>query len=234
MENTLQSDADFFGTENIWKILLKIAPPVMAAQLIQSLYNIIDSFFVGKYSGDALTALSVIYPVQQLITAIAIGTGVGVNTLMAQKYAQKDSSSEDTAGTGTALAVIMWLIFVIICLIFMRPFCYASAETSAAAECAIQYGMIVSIGSLGIFLESIWTKILQSSGNMKLPMKAQIAGTIVNVILDPIMIFTLGMGITGAALATVIGQFTAAAIVGIKAFRKPPDTKNCCKTPKAF
>ena len=234
LENTLQSDADFFGTENIWKILLKIAPPVMAAQLIQSLYNIIDSFFVGKYSGDALTALSVIYPVQQLITAIAIGTGVGVNTLMAQKYAQKDSSSEETAGTGTALAVIMWLIFVIICLIFMRPFCYASAETSAAAECAIQYGMIVSIGSLGIFLESIWTKILQSSGNMKLPMKAQIAGTIVNVVLDPIMIFTLGMGITGAALATVIGQFTAAAIVGVKAFRKPPNAKKLLQNAKSI
>ena len=96
LENTLQSDADFFGTENIWKILLKIAPTVMAAQLIQSLYNIIDSFFVGKYSGDALTALSIIYPAQQLITAIAAGTGVGVNTLMAQKYAQKTTTAAKT------------------------------------------------------------------------------------------------------------------------------------------
>lgn len=217
------SEAEFFGRENVWKILLKIAPPVMAAQLIQALYNIVDSFFVGKISSDALTALSVIYPVQQLITAIAIGTGVGVNALMARQYSQhNDKAAENTAATGTVIAAAMWFVFTILSLIFMRPFCNASAGTESAAECAVQYGLIVSTGSIGIFLESIWTKIHQASGNMKLPMAAQIAGAVTNIILDPIMIFKLDMGIKGAAFATVIGQLTAAAIVGAKCIRRPP------------
>lgn len=213
------SEAEFFGKENIWKILLKIAPPVMAAQLIQALYNIVDSYFVGKCSASALTALSVIYPVQQLITAIAIGTGVGVNALMARQYSQKDdSSAKVTSDTATMIAAAMWLIFVVISVVFLKPFCKASAGTEKAAADAISYGLIVSVGSLGIFLESVWTKIHQAAGNMKRPMAAQIAGSVTNMILDPIMIFVFGWGIKGAAIATVIGQFTAAAIVRIKPY----------------
>lgn len=219
------SEADFFGKENVWKILMKIAPPVMAAQLIQSLYSIVDSFFVGRYSADALTALSVIYPVQQLISAAAIGTGVGVNTLLARQYAQHDNTAEDTAGSATVIAAAMWLIFAALSLVFLKPFCYASAETSAAAEAAISYGLIISIGSVGIFTESIWTKIHQASGNMRLPMIAQIIGAVINIILDPIMIFTLDLGIQGAAYATVIGQIAAAVTVGIKGIRRPPSVK---------
>lgn len=220
------SEAEFFGRENPWRILWRIAPPVMAAQLIQALYNIVDSFFVGRYSADALTALSVVYPVQQLITAIAIGTGVGVNALMARQYSQKaDKSAADTAGTATLMAFVMCAVFTVISIIFLKPFCNASAGTKSAAECAISYGRIVSIGSVGIFLESVWTKIHQASGNMKLPMAAQIAGAVTNMILDPVMIFYFGWGIEGAAIATLTGQFTAAVIVGIKGFAKPPKLK---------
>ncbi len=217
------SEAEFFGSENVWKILLRIAPPVMAAQLIQALYNIVDSFFVGRYSPAALTALSVIYPVQQLITAIAIGTGVGVNALMARQYAERDDiSAEKTAGTATLIACGLWLIFAVASVIFLKPFCRSSAATGAAAECALQYGRIVSVGSIGIFLESVWTKIHQASGNMRLPMIAQAVGAVVNILLDPLMIFTFGLGVRGAAWATLIGQFTAAAIVGAKGIRRPP------------
>lgn len=104
-----QSDYDFFGKESISKILLKVSPPVMLAQLIQALYNIVDSFFVGRYSADALTAVTVIYPMQLIIIALAVGTGVGVNTYMARKYAQHDEKSADAALCGTDISVRLFL-----------------------------------------------------------------------------------------------------------------------------
>lgn len=104
---TAMEKNDFFGTESIGRILFKIAPPVMLAQLIQALYNIVDSFFVGKYSADALTALTVIYPLQLIIIALAVGTGVGVNTYMARKYAQnRPKSAQGAAGSAAVLAVL--------------------------------------------------------------------------------------------------------------------------------
>ena len=115
MKSKAGTDTEFFRTEKIPKILLQIAPPVMLAQLIQAMYNIVDSFFVGKYSEPALTALSVIYPLQLIIIALAVGTGVGVNTYMARLYAQKmPGQAEETAGTGTLLALGTWLIFAIL------------------------------------------------------------------------------------------------------------------------
>ena len=226
MEESLP-EKDFFGTERIGKILLKIAPPVMLAQLIQALYNIIDSFFVGKYSPDALTALTVIYPMQLVIIALAVGTGVGVNTYMARKFAQgKAQEADDTAGVGMLLAFITWAIFALISSLIMKPYVMTSATSPLAIEYAVIYGRIVCIGSLGVFLEGNWTKVHQSVGNMKLPMIAQVTGAVANVILDPILIFGVGpvpeMGVAGAAVATVCGQAAAAVITGIKGFRIPP------------
>ena len=105
------AEESIFGAERIGRVLLKIAPPVMLAQLIQALYNIVDSFFVGKYSTDALTAVTVIYPIQLIIVALAVGTGVGVNTFMAREYAlREEQNARDTAGTGTVLAIISWAL----------------------------------------------------------------------------------------------------------------------------
>ncbi len=218
---------EIFGTEKIWKILLKIAPPVMLSQLIQALYNIVDSYFVGKLSGEGLTALSAIFPIQLLITAIAVGNGVGVNTYMARLYALgKTDGANKTAGTGAVLAVISWAVFAVLAAVFLRPVVEASVQTEAAAEYAMIYGGIVCMGSLGTFLESCFTKVHQAGGNMRIPMIAQIAGAVVNIILDPILIFGMGpfpeMGIAGAAVATVCGQYASAVIVGIKGFRRPP------------
>ena len=170
-ENNLKSDdATFFGTVSVAKILLKIAPPVMLAQLIQALYNIVDSFFIGKFSDDGLTALSVIYPVQLLITAIAVGTGVGVNTYMAKLYAQgKDKEAKQAAGVGMFLALLSWVVFSLIAVFAMRPYVMTSAKSEQAMNYAVIYGLIVCVGSIGIFLESIWTKVHQAHGNMKLP-----------------------------------------------------------------
>ena len=187
----------------------------MLAQLIQAMYNIVDSFFVGKYSGIALTALSVIYPLQLIIIALAVGTGVGVNTYMARQYAQDaPEKAEEAAGSGILLSLGTWLFFAILSAIFMYAYVRTSAKTPAAIADALTYGRIVCIGSIGVFLEGTWTKVHQSRGNMFRPMFAQIAGALTNIVLDPILIFGIGplpeMGVAGAAWATVCGQIVAA------------------------
>ena len=193
MKSKAGTDTEFFRTEKIPKILLQIAPPVMLAQLIQAMYNIVDSFFVGKYSEPALTALSVIYPLQLIIIALAVGTGVGVNTYMARLYAQKmPGQAEETAGTGTLLALGTWFIFAIFSIFCMRSYVLTSANTPEAIESAVIYGQIVCIGSIGAFLEGNWTKVHQSRGNMHRPMVAQTMGALTNIVLDPILIFGLG------------------------------------------
>ena len=221
------TDYNTFGTEKIWKILMHLAPPVMLAQLIQALYNIIDSYFIGKYSPDGLTALSVIFPLQLIITALSVGTGVGVNTQMAKLYAQqKEKEANQTAGTGMILSCLTWFLFAIISTVFMRTYVTTSAKSETAIQYGLIYGKIVCVGSIGIFLESVWTKVLQAGGNMLCPMIAQIIGALTNIILDPILIFGLlsfpKLGIAGAAIATICGQITAAVITGIWGFRKPP------------
>ena len=115
------SSADsLFDTESIWAILLRIAPPVMLAQLIQAMYNIVDSYFVGQYSNDGLTALSIIYPVQLIVTAIAVGTGVGVNTLMSHLDGRgKHHTADRTAGMGTVLALFSWAVFALLSALLM-------------------------------------------------------------------------------------------------------------------
>ena len=206
--------SEFFGKENVGKILMKLAPPVMLAQLIQALYNITDSFFIGKYSQSALTALSIIYPLQLLMIALAVGTGVGVNTAMAAKYGQGESREADRyAGVGTPLSVLLWVLFALFCFFFMPTYAHMSTDSEEVARCVISYGRTVCVFSLGLFLESISTKVLQAQGDMKRPMAAQIVGAITNIVLDPLLIFgMLGlpeMGINGAAVATVAGQFAA-------------------------
>lgn len=219
--------SELFGTEKISKILLKLAPPVMLAQLIQALYNIVDSLFVGKYSDSGLTALSIIYPIQLLMIALAVGTGVGINTVMASKLGlgQREKADE-YAGVGTPLAVVMWLLFAIVGWCIMPAFAKMSTDDPNIISDVVTYGRIVCVFSFGLFLESIWTKVLQSNGDMKTPMLAQVFGAITNIILDPLLIFGLfgipEMGIAGAAVATVAGQIVAALIVMKKGYRKSP------------
>ncbi|CDE37381.1 putative uncharacterized protein [Eubacterium sp. CAG:38] len=218
---------DLFGTEKISKILLKLAPPVMLAQLIQALYNIIDSLFVGRYSDSGLTALSIIYPLQLLMIALAVGTGVGINTVMAAKLGiGNEKGADEYAGVGTPLAGFMWLLFAVICWFAMPFYAKMSTNSEVIIHDVIVYGRIVCVFSFGLFLESIWTKVLQSCGDMKTPMTAQIIGAITNIVLDPLLIFGMfgfpKMGIAGAAVATVTGQIMAALIVMKKGFRKSP------------
>lgn len=219
--------SQMFGTEKISKVLLKMAPPVMLAQLIQALYNIVDSLFIGRYAESGLTALSIIYPIQLLMIALAVGTGVGINTVMAARLGtgQKDEADE-YAGVGTPLAVAMWFVFAVVCWLIMPAYARLSTSSVAVIQDVITYGRIVCVFSFGLFLESIWTKVLQATGDMKTPMFAQIIGAVTNIVLDPLLIFGMfglpEMGIAGAAVATVAGQIVAALVVMKKGLRKSP------------
>ena len=231
MKTPKNNDPEYFGKEKVYKILLKIAPPVMFALLIQALYNVVDSFFVGKYSDpDGLTALSVVYTVQLIIIALAVGTGVGVNTFMAKLYAEgKHKEANETAGCGIAVAFLAWAVFSVVSALVLKPYISIQAKTELARKFAYEYGIIVCVGSIGVFTEGIFSKIHQAEGNMLLPTIAQVTGAVINVILDPILIFGWGfipeMGVKGAAIATVTGQIAAAIITGIKGFRLSPSLK---------
>lgn len=231
---TIKQQSDYFGSEKISRILLKMAPPVMLAQLIQALYNIVDSVFVGKFSDSGLTALSIIYPVQLLMIALAVGSGVGINTIMAAKLGlNQKQKADEYAGVGTPLAVCLWIVFAVVCYAIMPVFANMSTSDPYVVSDVIAYGKIVCVFSFGLFLESIWTKILQARGDMKTPMIAQICGAITNIVLDPILIFGMfglpKLGISGAAIATVAGQIVAALVVMKKAFCKCPPLKKCPK-----
>ena len=223
----MKQDSQLFGTEKISKILWNMAPPVMLAQLIQALYNIVDSFFVGRYSESGLTALSIIYPIQLLMIAFAVGTGVGINTCMAHYLGlSEDEKADESGGIGTPLTLFMWTVFAVFCYFFMPAYAKMSTDSAEVIKEVVMYGRIVCVFSFGLFLESIWTKILQANGDMKTPMIAQIAGAVTNIILDPLLIFGMfglpKMGIAGAAAATVVGQIVAALIVMRRGFRKSP------------
>ena len=214
---SMKLDRECFRNEKISRILLHMAPPVMLAQLIQALYNIIDSFFIGQYSLDGLTALSVIYPIQLLMIAIVVAYYNGLRNY---------EKAEAAAGTGAPLAFVLWVLFSIITWFFL-PY-YASLQTSSEEVIreVVLYGKIVTVLAPGLFFESMWTKVCQANGDMKTPMYGQILGAIVNIALDPILIFGWfglpEMGIAGAGIATVIGQAAAAAVVFKKGYCSSP------------
>lgn len=216
-----------FGNDKIISMMLRLAPPVMLVQLIQALYNIIDSFFIGRCSSSGLTALSIVYPIQLLMIAFAVGTGVGINTLIAHFCgAGKNKEGDETAGMSVVLELIMWVVFAVVCYFIMPYYAKMSTDSLDVITDVIVYGRIVSVFSIGLFVESGWTKVLQAFGNMKIPMFAQIVGAIVNIILDPVLIFGVGifpkLGIAGAGIATVVGQIVAALIVMPKGYKKSP------------
>ncbi len=222
------SEDSLFGTASPHRILLKLAPPVMLAQLIQALYNIVDSFFIGHYDDAALTALSVVFPVQLIIVALAVGTGVGVNTYMARKDAMGEPEEADrAAGVGVLLALCSWALFSVVAVLIMRPYATLSSGSARTVEYAVEYGNIVCVGSLFSFLEGIFSKVHQARGRMVRPMIAQVVGAALNVVLDPLLIFGLGplpeLGAAGAAYATVAGQFATMLITAFGArLRLPP------------
>ena len=210
---------------SVYKLLLKMSPPVMLALLIQSIYNIADSFFIAKYSTEGLTALSIIYPVQRLITALATGTGAGVNILISRLDGRGETEAQhDIIKSGLFLNVVHFLLFAFVGNILVNAYFSLSTENTVVKAQGILYGRIIFSGSFGLFIESVCTKILQARGNMTIPMIAQVTGSVVNIVLDIILIFGTGhipaFGIRGAAIATVIGQWVAMAITLLAVMKK--------------
>ena len=198
-------------------LIFSMALPAMISMIINALYNIVDSIFVAKYSQDALAAVSLVYPIQMLVVAIGVGTGVGVNSLIARRLGEKRQEEADSAAEhGVALAVVGGIVFLVLGLTLSGAFIHAFGAAESVASQAIEYSHIAVAFSIFVLISMMCEKIQQSTGNMIIPMCQGLTGAIINIILDPLMIFGIGpfpeMGIRGAALATVIGQIFGMAL----------------------
>ena len=205
------------GVMPIKKLLLTMAIPLMLSLVVQSLYNIVDSIFVARLSEKALTATSLAYPVQILMIALSVGTGVGINALISRLLgAGKRDEVGKAAATGIVLAILSAALFMIVGLVGAQKIAHGLTANEEIAELCGQYLFICMVFCYGIFLETVAQRFLQASGRTTLSMVSLIVGAVTNIILDPIMIFGyLGcpaMGIRGAAIATVIGQWVGAAV----------------------
>ena len=209
-------------------LIFSMALPAMISMIINSLYNIVDSIFVAKYSQDALAAVSLVYPLQMLVVAIGVGTGVGVNSLIARRLGEKRQKHADSAAEhGVALAVVGGIAFFILGWGFSGVFVGAFGASEAVSAYAIQYSHLAVGMSIFVMISMMCEKIQQSGGNMIIPMCQGLTGAIINIILDPLMIFGIGpfpeMGVAGAAAATVIGQWVAGILGIILNAKKNPE-----------
>ncbi len=215
------------GVMPVNKLLLNMSLPMMVSMLVQAFYNIVDSIFVAKLNENALTAVSLAFPVQTLLVAVGAGTGVGVNALLSKSLGEKNQENANkTAMNGIFLAVLSFLLFVVIGLFAVKPF-YLSQVKDANSEIysmGVSYLSIVCICSFGVYAQFIFEKLLQSTGMTFYSMLSQMAGAITNIILDPILIFGMfglpKMGVAGAAIATVIGQCVGATLAIIFNIKK--------------
>ena len=221
-ENNMPITENKMGYMPIRPLMLSMSLPAIISMTINALYNIVDSYFVARISEDALTAVSIIMPLQMMIIAMGVGTGVGINSLISRRLgARRQEDADKAATTGILLGVCNWLVFMLVGLLLPGTFVSAYAEPGTYIyDAATKYLMIVFCGSFFIFIQVNIEKILQATGNMKAPMICSMSGAITNVILDPIMIFGLlgfpKLGVVGAAIATVIGQvvgFTIGVII---------------------
>ncbi len=199
------------GTAPVARLILSMSLPAMFSMLVQSLYNIVDSIFVAKIGESALAAVSLAFPIQTLMIAVAVGTGVGINSLISRRLGEGDRKAADRAAShGIILGVISWAVFALLGVFFSRPFFQLFSANGAVIQAGTDYLSIVTILSMGVFVEISVEKTLQATGNMIYPMIFQLIGAVINLIMDPVLIFGLlgfpAMGVAGAALATVLGQ----------------------------
>ncbi|MDC7229076.1 MAG: MATE family efflux transporter [Sphaerochaetaceae bacterium] len=205
------------GVKPIPTLVLSMSFPIMLSMLVQALYNIVDSMFVSHYSQQALTAVTLAFPMQNLLIAVSVGTSVGVNSLLSRKLGAKDiSAARKAAGNGLTLSVISWGFFALLGLFFSKTFVEFFSNDPQLIVMGKQYISICLIFSLGLFIDITCERILQGTGDTFHPMIIQSTGAIVNIILDPILIFGLfgmpRMGVMGAAIATVFAQHVSAAL----------------------
>ena len=200
------------GTMPVGKLLVTMSLPIMISMLIQALYNIVDSIFVAQIGENALTAVSLAFPVQNLIIAVGIGTGIGINSLLSRRLGER-RFDDAAAENGILLSLCNWLVFAIFGGLFSEAFFRAFTENPEIISMGTDYLTVCTVFSFGCFMQFACERILQATGITIYNMITQATGAIINIILDPIMIFGLfgfpRLGVKGAAIATVIGQIVA-------------------------
>lgn len=211
-ENSLRENK--MGTMPIFKLILSMSLPMMFSMFIQAMYNVVDSYFVAKISENAITAVSLAFPLQNLMISFAVGTSVGVNALLSMRLGQKDQDAVNkTAMNGLFLCLATYAVFVILGLVSIKPYFKSQIDIQEIRDYGITYMSIVIFVGFGMFGSVMCEKLLQSTGKSLLSMWSQLAGAITNIVMDPVLIFGLGpfpaMGIAGAAWATVAGQILA-------------------------
>ena len=198
---------NIMGTMDINPLLIKLSVPMMVSMLVQALYNVVDSIFVSHVSENALTAVSLAFSLQNVMIAVGVGTGVGVNALLSKSLGEKDQArANQTAENGIFLSLCSYAVFLLIGLTCMKPYFYAQTSDMDIARQGILYLSICCVLSLGLFTQTMGEKLLAATGRTHLSMISQLVGAVVNIVLDPIFIFWLDLGVQGAAWATVIAQ----------------------------
>ena len=211
----MENNENKLGTMSIPKLLFQVSFPIVVSMFIQSMYNLVDSYYIGKINEDAFTAISIAFPIQNIMIGIAVGTGVGMNSLISRYLGEKnDEKSNRTAETGLALAIIYGIILLILSRFLPRPFLSAQTTDENIIAYGIEYLQIVMGFSMGVFIQIFLERTLQSTGRSIFTMLTQLIGAVLNIILDPIFIFGYfglpAMGVKGAAIATVMGQIIGA------------------------
>lgn len=202
------------GVMPINKLLINMSLPIMISMLVQAMYNIVDSIFVAKYSSAGFTAVSLAFPVQSLMISIAVGTGVGINSLLSRRLGEKRfDQANKAAANGIFLAIVSALVFAVLGFFISKKFFAVFTQDSQVIEYGSDYLMICTVFSLGVFMQVTFERLLQATGNSIYSMYTQGAGAITNIILDPILIFGYfgfpSLGVAGAAIATITGQIVS-------------------------
>ncbi len=202
------------GTMPVNRLLITMSLPMMASMLVQALYNIVDSIFVSRINENALTAVSLAFPIQTLMVAVGVGTCVGINAVLSRALGEKNQEMVNkTAGNGIVLMAASYVVFLLLGLFATKPFYLSQTADAQILQYGYEYLSLVCCLSFGSFAQFTFERLLQSTGKTFYIMITQGIGAVINIILDPIFIFGLfgvpGMGVRGAAVATVIGQITA-------------------------
>lgn len=206
--------ADKMGSTPMLRLILSMSLPTMFSMIIQAMYNIVDSVFVSNLGQDALTALSLAYPLQLMTISVAVGTGVGINSFISRLLGEKNQElANNGAANGIFISIISWLVFLLVGIFLTVPFFKLFNPTPGVMKYGVDYTSIILIFSVGVMVEIAIEKVLQATGNMIFPMIFQLIGAVSNIVLDPLFIFGIGpfprMEVAGAAVATVIGQILA-------------------------
>ena len=214
------------GTAKMFPLIISMSLPAMFSMLIQALYNIVDSYFVAQVSEKAVSALALAYPIQNLLIAFAVGTAAGVTSLISRRLGEgRRDEAESTATHGLLLSIITWFVFAVFGMFFTTPFFRMFESDPEIIRMGDQYLSICCIFAFGQFVVTMLEKILQATGNMFWPMMFQLVGAVINIVVDPILIFGWfglpAMGVTGAAIATVGGQILSMVLAIVVVARHP-------------